>query len=307
MARVLIVALLMSLTMTAISAYIRLSDAGLGCDAWPTCYTNQIWVDSEPGISIREDDSNQGLRVIHRFTASAFGLLVLILMVVSLWYRKSNPAGVLESVLAFLLTFILAVVGMNTPNVETPLVSFTNIAGGMLLSAILYLWIQKLRQPKLHFWRGNPILIVSVLSVILAIMSGAWVSSNFAALACESAFQCSGLSDASFSQAFSFTRHLEISNGQLLADGHASLIGFVHHFLALVMVLVFAYFAYLKMKAGDAVLSLGMPIIIGCILIIQGFSGWVVGPLSIAVSHNVLSVILLLSVLSLFKVESSDA
>lgn len=81
MRRLITAALFMSVLMTVLNAYIRLSDSGIGCEPWPAC-TN-LTISGWPSITITEDDTNKYLRVLHRITASVFGIVAIELCVVS--------------------------------------------------------------------------------------------------------------------------------------------------------------------------------------------------------------------------------
>ncbi len=309
MYRAVLIALLMSLFMTTLSAYIRLSDSGIGCQNWPACYLGEKRIDEDPGIKITSEDSHKTLRVTHRLTASVFGFLILILMLVSIRHRKSSEAGVAESVIAFLLMLILSLVGMRTPDIVHPIVTFMNLSGGMLLSAILFWWLLKISTPSLRFWRGSALSIATAAVVFLTISLGAWVSGNFAASACDSMLVCDGLGEGSFKEAFAVDRSLTLTAGRLVEDGNGPLIGFMHHLASVaasILILWLGYSIYRSNKDQEPgitgpVTSALIVIIVLVLLMLQGLSGLVEGSLVIATIHNLLSVILLLSVLNLSR------
>ena len=78
----------MSLLIVFLSTHIRLGEAGLGCDPWPTCYAQLSLADSVKGLEI-PDSEFKTFRAMHRFIASILGINILIIMLMSIWYRKA--------------------------------------------------------------------------------------------------------------------------------------------------------------------------------------------------------------------------
>ena len=101
-----LISLLLAIAMTVLSAYIRLGDSGIDCEPWPSCFQSSFMIDDEPGISIHQQDPNKGLRLLHRLMASTFGLVVIVLFTISLWYRRTERVA--GPLLLFLLTVLLA-------------------------------------------------------------------------------------------------------------------------------------------------------------------------------------------------------
>lgn len=90
-------AVVLVLIVIVLGAFVRLSDAGLGCPDWPTCYGKATWPRSEQSI----ERANQAFperpvefdkawkEQVHRHAAAVLGLLVLILALGRNW---RNPA-----------------------------------------------------------------------------------------------------------------------------------------------------------------------------------------------------------------------
>ena len=77
-------------------AFVRLSDAGLSCPDWPTCYGKATWPGHEQDIAHanaafpdRPFETHKAWREqVHRMLAGTLGVLVLVLAVVSAWRRR---------------------------------------------------------------------------------------------------------------------------------------------------------------------------------------------------------------------------
>ena len=179
-----LIALIMSILMAVLSAYIRLSESGIDCAPWPDCFQSSFSIDLEPGIAIEQQDPNRALRLSHRFMASAFGLLVVLLFTLAIWSQRRQKNNLLAPSLCLMITIVLAIVGTNSPDLAHPIVATTNLVGGMALAVILLWYLQTLmnnRQP------SPPRKIYSASAFVLiftSVASGAWVSANFAAGSC---------------------------------------------------------------------------------------------------------------------------
>jgi cytochrome c oxidase assembly protein subunit 15 len=77
-------------------AFVRLSDAGLSCPDWPTCYGKASWPGHERDIAQanaafpdRPFETHKAWREqVHRMLAGTLGLLVLVLAVAAAWRRR---------------------------------------------------------------------------------------------------------------------------------------------------------------------------------------------------------------------------
>jgi len=77
-------------------AFVRLSDAGLSCPDWPTCYGKASWPGHEQDIANanaafpdRPFETHKAWREqVHRMLAGTLGVLVLVLAVAAAWSRR---------------------------------------------------------------------------------------------------------------------------------------------------------------------------------------------------------------------------
>ena len=85
-------------------AFVRLSDAGLSCPDWPTCYGRAGWptvataVDEYAATAIRPVEVHKAWREqLHRMVAGLLGVLVLLLAVLAVRRRRFGIAQVLAA------------------------------------------------------------------------------------------------------------------------------------------------------------------------------------------------------------------
>ena len=232
-----IIALTLILSMACLSAYIRLASSSIGCLPWPDCQASNYAIDPEPGIAITADDDNRGLRLLHRLMASTFAIVATLLMLTSIWYRQQIHIRPTLAILCFALTILLALVGINTPNILLPAITLVNLTGGMLTTGIVWLLVLQLRNPPANSpmtprrWLN----LANIGLVTIVIASGAWVSGNFAAGTCAGFLGCGPLSVEQIADAFNINRELVESDGRLLFSDVRPSIEWGHHFLAILL------------------------------------------------------------------------
>jgi cytochrome c oxidase assembly protein subunit 15 len=138
-------ALLLCTVVVVFGAYVRLSDAGLGCPDWPGCY-GHLTVPSE-AAHVEQAQQNFPERpveaakawkeMIHRYLASTLGLLILGLALLS--FREGHPR-VLPRVLLVLVIF-QGLLGMWTVTwLLKPLAVTAHLLGGLSTLALLW-WL----------------------------------------------------------------------------------------------------------------------------------------------------------------------
>jgi cytochrome c oxidase assembly protein subunit 15 len=85
--KLLILGIILTLAVVSLGAYVRLSDAGLGCPDWPGCYGKLLGVpDNHVEISHAENAfphapveiDKAWKEMIHRYLASGLGFLILV-------------------------------------------------------------------------------------------------------------------------------------------------------------------------------------------------------------------------------------
>src|SRR2546423_7918944 len=94
-------ALAVAFVVVVMGAYVRLSDAGLGCPDWPLCYGRPL-----PGEIADSDALARAWKEMgHRYLAGALGVLILLIAVAA-WRRGRSKwaATALFALVAFQAT-----------------------------------------------------------------------------------------------------------------------------------------------------------------------------------------------------------
>ena len=94
-------AVALTLCVVVFGAFVRLSDAGLSCPDWPTCYGRAAWpqaaseVNDHAASAIRPFETHKAWREqVHRMLAGSLGVLVLLLAVLAARKRRHGIAQV---------------------------------------------------------------------------------------------------------------------------------------------------------------------------------------------------------------------
>lgn len=97
-------AVILTLCVAVFGAYVRLSDAGLGCPDWPTCYGRAAWPTTAAGVrdagalDVRPLEVHKAWREqVHRHLAAGLGVLVLVLALLAARRRRFGLAQILAA------------------------------------------------------------------------------------------------------------------------------------------------------------------------------------------------------------------
>jgi cytochrome c oxidase assembly protein subunit 15 len=130
-------------------AFVRLSDAGLGCPDWPGCYGHLVVPEAAHAVAAAEqkypsrpvEAPKAWKEMIHRYLASTLGLLIVTMALMSAFMRRQNLPRVLPWVLVALVVF-QGMLGMWTVTWQLkPLVVTGHLLGGMTTLSLL-LWMR---------------------------------------------------------------------------------------------------------------------------------------------------------------------
>jgi heme a synthase len=121
---------------TSLSAFIRLSKTGVGCDPWPQCYAQaaQSAQQGQPPEA-GADSAITPARTIHRVVAVIALIVILMLVTASLARPVLWPELRMASAL-FALALFLAVLGRWTAGSRMPAITLGNLLGGFAMFAV---------------------------------------------------------------------------------------------------------------------------------------------------------------------------
>lgn len=304
--------------MITVGAYTRLSDAGLGCPDWPGCYGRLL----VPELPVHVAAANEAYperplqqslawtEMAHRYLAAVLGLLILLVGAIT-WLSVQRWYDRLLSVLLVLLVLFQAVLGMWTVTLLLkPLIVTLHLLGGMMILSLLY-WLLLMANspPKALSDRIKPpgygLIIVGLVVLTLQISLGGWTSSNYAALACPDFPTCQGVlwPKTDFKEAFILWRGLGIDYEGGVLDGAArTAIHITHRIGALITTIIILLLAVCALKSLVPAMQ-KTAVAMLALLFIQvalGISNVVMHlPLPVAVAHNGVAALLLLSLVRL--------
>ena len=316
--------LILALVVIIFGAYVRLTDAGLGCPDWPGCY-GKLLVPDESSLSVgdqlvldRPFEVGKAWReMIHRYMASVLGLGVLFLAGLAFFKRQELKIDTTAAYILLPLVIFQGMLGMWTVTLLLkPLVVTAHLLGGITTLSFLYWNVLQYRFPhvSLAVDKNLRILVwVGALTVFTQIFLGGWTSTNYAALACRELPTCNGqwFPSEQLREAFILWRGLGANYEFGVLDTPARMaIHMVHRIGAVVTIIVLLMLIWRSVRCVFyQIKRLGW--ILLCALICQisfGFINVLGGlPISIAVAHNGGGAILFLVVVTmLFFTRSVD-
>lgn len=320
MFRVALVSALLAFTVVLLGAYTRLADAGLGCPDWPGCYGQLI----APTAAHEVEDAAQAYplsrvepakawkEMVHRYAAGALGVLIVLLALISFRERRDPRRRWLTVSLVGLVIF-QALLGMWTVTLQLkPLVVMGHLLGGLIILALLW-WLMLREQqlwkpvsgPASLLRRLRPRAWVALTLVMAQIALGGWTSANYAAMVCPDFPTCQGewWPSADFADGFVLWRGLGVNyEGGVLSLAAATAVHMAHRLGALITFLYVGWLALHVMRVGGKehlcryglamLIALLAQIALGVVNVLTHL------PLPVAVAHNGMAALLLLSVVT---------
>lgn len=316
-------AIVLTLCVISLGAYVRLSDAGLGCPDWPGCFGKLVGVpDNHAEISHAEtafphapvETGKAWKEMIHRYLAGGLGLVIAALAVMSIWPRR-HATMVMPHIFLVGLVGVQAALGMLTVTwLLKPVIVTMHLMGGMLILAVLV--GMRAKQGMTFVETSPPRLktaawLVTAL-ILLQIALGGWTSTNYAAMACADYPLCQGQwmpADLDWSHAFVFNRELgQTSDGQMLSLQTLTAIHWTHRSFALVVLAACVALA-IRLKQHEDTRIMGVSLLVAVLAqVALGISNvWLQWPLGLAVLHNTGAAILLaISVYTSVQIQSAE-
>jgi heme a synthase len=231
--RLCLVGAVLAAVVVVLGAWVRLTDAGLGCPDWPGCYGHLYPQADHPFTKALHE-------MIHRYFASSLGIIVAAALVWAVWRRKDAGQPVALMVVLAALICVQAALGRSTVTLKLiPLIVTSHLLGGLsTLGLLCWLSLDPPHEPlSARETRLRPFALAALVVLILQIALGGWTSSNYAAVACPDLPTCrqSWWPPMDYRNAFVLWRGLDINyEGGVLADPARVAIHFAHRLGALI-------------------------------------------------------------------------
>jgi len=310
--------ILLALCVIVFGAYVRLTDAGLGCPDWPGCYgfvtvpqTAEDYLSVEqnfPGEIV--DEGKAWREMIHRYIASLLGFLILLMFLKDFFSYRNNAGSLKDLKLsAALLALVIfqGMLGMWTVTLKVhPLVVTGHLIGGLTTLSLLFFYYRNLESRDEKFISAPKAMIAGLSILALQIILGGWTSTNYAALGCPDLPLCYGEvwpSNMDFEEGFLKWQEVGVNyEGGQLSPSARTAIHFVHRLGAILVLFALGWLGlkYLKHSSdrirkasGIMLIALLAQLTIGTLMV------WFGIPLFLATAHNAFAALLLLSFINL--------
>ena len=302
-----------------VGAWVRLTNAGLGCPDWPGCYGHvhpaqvaERVAEINAANPDRPFDYQKAINeMVHRYIVGGLALLVLGLAVFSFVNRR-DPAQ--PRILPWAIVVLLAVqalLGMWTVTLLLkPLIVTLHLLGGLTTLALLW-WLAlppARRELKAAERPVRRLAIAGVVVLVAQISLGGWTSANYAAAACPDFPACQGTfwPRMDFRNGFVLWRGLGIDYEGGVLDAPARVaIHYTHRLGAYLTAIVLALVVVgvwrrgqtnaAKLAATALAVAVVVQVSIGMNLI---WKGW---PLWLGTAHNAGAVLLVLATVALLR------
>jgi cytochrome c oxidase assembly protein subunit 15 len=231
--RLCLVGALLAAAVIVLGAWVRLTDAGLGCPDWPGCYGHIYPQADHPFTKALHE-------MIHRYFASSLGIIVASLLVWASWRRRDPKQPVALVVVLAVLVCVQAALGRSTVTLLLiPLIVTSHLLGGLTtLGLLCWLSLDPPRETlSAREIRLRPFALAALGVLTLQIALGGWTSTNYAAVACPDLPTCrqSWWPPMDYRNAFVLWRGLNVNyEGGVLADPARVAIHFTHRLGAVV-------------------------------------------------------------------------
>jgi cytochrome c oxidase assembly protein subunit 15 len=301
--------------LVVLGAFVRLSDAGLGCPDWPGCYGNLTPHHSTEAIRAAEAVQPGGpvsmakawKEMLHRYLAMVVGALIAAILIAAWRQRaalKQSPFH--AAVLAGAVIFQAALGAWTVTMLLKPAIVTSHLLGGITILVLLsLLWARQLRASAYGANWARDIMASRSLRmfawIVLALLLGqvtlgGWTSTNYAALACTDLPTCHGqwVPAMDFVNAFHVIRPLGVGpDGELLTIDALRAIHWMHRLGAVIVCICAGIFVWRLLAVPSAKAAAKMLLGLLSLQVLLGLSNvWFSLPLLVAVLHNGIAALL---------------
>ena len=294
-----------TLALIMMGAWVRLTDAGLGCPDWPGCYGHFTPHQAADKIAaaVAEQGGEHGpvsmgkawREMSHRYVAKVVGLLSIAIAVFAWMRRKALaqspwPATVLVGVVVLQGLF-----GMWTVTLQLmPIIVTGHLIGGMIVFCT-FVWLLHRQMQSRRYVDAEPVAalrgpaLAALAFVALQVFLGGWTSTNYAALACHDLPTCQGawLPATDFGEGFKLVRPLGLTpEGELLPLTALTAIHLTHRVGAIAVLLVVGWLAARTLRTEERALGIAVGAMLAVQLLLGLSNVYFALPLPVAVAHN---------------------
>ncbi len=311
--KLILLTLFLTFDLILFGAFTRLSDSGLGCPDWPGCYGHASPWQAHADISAAQLALPSGpvtvmkawIEMTHRYFAMGIGVLIIALMVIA-WRRWLQSGRVEKRFSPFLPTFLFVLVCVQgafgawtvTQKLQPLIVTIHLLLGLSLLALLACLLAQQNRYVADALPVSNSAAVSALkipaacafLVLIAQVALGAWVSTNYATLACTDFPLCHGnwIPSMDFANAYTLWRELgKTGSGEYLPFAALTAIHWVHRTFAVVVIALIAWVAY-RARRIDGLNRIARFLFV--VLAVQFGTGvlsiFFMSPLLLAAAHN---------------------
>ena len=311
-----------TLIVISAGAWVRLTDAGLGCPDWPGCYGILGTPDTDEELSrARElypeaniDIGRAWREMLHRYLAGILGLYVFFISFIT--FKFAKHVGLFLPISLSVIIVIQSLMGMLTvTELVKPTIVTTHLLLGMI-TACLLLWngLRVGASDDGKISKFNSFIKLCIFALIIQILLGGWTSTNYASLACTDFPKCAQEwwpDKMNFERGFTILGLPNVNYEIHHMEYYAKLaVHFTHRVGALLLTglfLVLFFYIFLIQKSSS-IKKIGLVVLsFFSIQIFLGISNVVLNlPLNIAVLHTVNACILLMSMLILLFYSSRE-
>ena len=264
----------MTFDLIVFGAFTRLTDSGLGCPDWPGCYGVSNPFHALGEIQQAEAAMPSGpvtvikawIEMIHRYLAMTVGVLILVQVGMAFSKLKSLGKSPLFCSLGLLLLVCMqGAFGAWTVTLKLqPIIVTIHLMLALLLLACLTVYAQQAweQSSSVHTLRIRPLpaqlLLIAFVVLSIQIFLGAWVSTNYAVLACPDFPTCLGSvwPETNWGEGFTLWRQLGLNaQGEFISPIALQTIHWAHRLFAVALLIVLSILSLKALQLATPVLS----------------------------------------------------